>query len=156
MAAGPKLDGAGIQKVKTLEDATTMLHRIHGLVETYAMAVRKKQPTSFTIQQIRRALPPLIGLLKGQFGMIADQVAVNYRKADITDRQKAMLDFAVRVSTEAYKVSEADFATLKSHGFTEDDMWDIAAISAFFGLSNRIANVTSMRPNPEFYSMGRG
>ena len=75
MAAGPKLDGAGIQKVKTLEDATTMLHRIHGLVETYAMAVRKKQPTSFTIQQIRRALPPLIGLLKGQFGMIADQIA---------------------------------------------------------------------------------
>ena len=75
MAAGPKLDGAGIQKVKTLEDATTMLHRIHGLVETYAIAVKKKQPTSFTIQQIRRALPPLIGLLKGQFGMIADQVA---------------------------------------------------------------------------------
>ena len=75
MAAGPKLDGAGIQKVKTLEDATTMLHRIHGLVETYAMAVKKKQPTSFTIQQIRRALPPLIGLLKGQFGMIADQIA---------------------------------------------------------------------------------
>jgi len=75
MAAGPKLDGAGIQKAKTLEDATTMLHRIHGLVETYAMAVKKKQPTSFTIQQIRRALPPLIGLLKGQFGMIADQIA---------------------------------------------------------------------------------
>ncbi len=75
MAAGPKLDGAGIQKVKTLEDANTMLHRIHGLVETYAIAVKKKQPTSFTIQQIRRALPPLIGLLKGQFGMIADQVA---------------------------------------------------------------------------------
>ncbi|SCB16915.1 4-carboxymuconolactone decarboxylase [Bradyrhizobium shewense] len=88
--------------------------------------------------------------------LIADQVAVNYRKADITDRQKAMLDFAVRVSTEAYKVSESDFATLKSHGFTEDDIWDIAAISAFFGLSNRLANVTSMRPNPEFYSMGRG
>lgn len=88
--------------------------------------------------------------------LIADQVAVNYRKADITDRQKAMLDFAVRVSTEAYKVSESDFATLKSHGFTEDDVWDIAAITAFFGLSNRLANVTSMRPNPEFYSMGRG
>jgi 4-carboxymuconolactone decarboxylase len=88
--------------------------------------------------------------------LIADQVAVNYRKADITDRQKAMLDFAVRVSTEAYKVSESDFATLKSHGFTEDDIWDIAAISAFFGLSNRLANVTSMRPNPEFYTMGRG
>ncbi|TQF40565.1 alkylhydroperoxidase [Bradyrhizobium sp. UNPF46] len=88
--------------------------------------------------------------------LIADQVAVNYRKADITDRQKAMLDFAVRVSTEAYKVSESDFATLKSHGFTEEDVWDIAAITAFFGLSNRLANVTSMRPNAEFYSMGRG
>ncbi|MCP3462356.1 peroxidase-related enzyme [Bradyrhizobium sp. CCGUVB23] len=88
--------------------------------------------------------------------LIADQVAVNYRKADITDRQKAMLDFAVRVSTEAQKVSESDFATLKSHGFTEEDMWDIAAISAFFGLSNRLANVTSMRPNAEFYAMGRG
>ena len=88
--------------------------------------------------------------------LIADQVAVNYRKADITDRQKAMLDFAVRVSTEAYKVSESDFATLKSHGFSEEDVWDIAAITAFFGLSNRLANVTSMRPNAEFYSMGRG
>ena len=73
--AGPKLDGAGVQKMKTLEDATTMLHRLHGLVETYAMAVKKSQPTSHYIQQIRRALPPLIGLLKGQFGMIADQVA---------------------------------------------------------------------------------
>ncbi|MBR0859217.1 peroxidase-related enzyme [Bradyrhizobium liaoningense] len=88
--------------------------------------------------------------------LIADQVAVNYRKADITDRQKALLDFAVRVSTEAQKVSECDFGTLKSHGFSEDDIWDIAAISAFFGLSNRLANVTSMRPNPEFYAMGRG
>jgi 4-carboxymuconolactone decarboxylase len=88
--------------------------------------------------------------------LIADQVAVNYRKADITDRQKAMLDFALRVSTEAYKVSESDFAALKSHGFTEEDVWDIAAITAFFGLSNRLANVTSMRPNAEFYSMGRG
>jgi 4-carboxymuconolactone decarboxylase len=88
--------------------------------------------------------------------LIADQVAINYRKADITDRQKAMLDFAVRVSTEAQKVSEADFATLKSHGFSEEDIWDIAAISAFFGLSNRLANVTSMRPNAEFYTMGRG
>lgn len=88
--------------------------------------------------------------------LIADQVAVNYRKADITNRQKAMLDFAVQVSTEAYKVSETDFVSLKSHGFTEEDIWDIAAISAFFGLSNRLANVTSMRPNPEFYNMGRG
>jgi len=88
--------------------------------------------------------------------LIADQVAVNYRKADISDRQKAMLDFAVRVSAEAQKVSESDFATLRSHGFTEEDIWDIAAISAFFGLSNRLANVTSMRPNTEFYAMGRG
>ena len=87
--------------------------------------------------------------------LIADQVAVNYRKADITERQKAMLDFAVRVSTRAHEVSEDDFATLKSHGFSEDDAWDIAAISAFFGLSNRIANVTNMRPNDEFYAMGR-
>ena len=75
MAAGPKLDGAGIQKMKTLEDATTMVHRVHGLVETYAIAVKKSQPTGHFVQQIRRALPPLIGLLKGQFGMIADQVA---------------------------------------------------------------------------------
>jgi uncharacterized peroxidase-related enzyme len=86
--------------------------------------------------------------------LIADQVVVNYRKADITDRQKAMIDFAIRVSMEAHKVSDRDFATLKSHGFTEDDIWDIAGISAFFGLSNRLANVTSMRPNIEFYSMG--
>jgi 4-carboxymuconolactone decarboxylase len=87
--------------------------------------------------------------------LIADQVAVNYRKADITDRQKAMIDFAVRVSTEAYKVTDNDFANLKSRGFTEEDIWDMAAISAFFGLSNRLANVTSMRPNAEFYTMGR-
>jgi hypothetical protein len=71
--AGPTLDNAGIQKMKTLEEATTMLHRIHGLVETYALCVTKKNPTAHYIQQIRRALPPLIGLLKGQFGMIADQ-----------------------------------------------------------------------------------
>ena len=94
--------------------------------------------------------------IRAEDPLIADQVAINYRKADITDRQKAMLDFAVRVSTEAQKVSESDFAALKSHGFNEEDIWDIAAISAFFGLSNRLANVTSMRPNSEFYSMGRG
>jgi uncharacterized peroxidase-related enzyme len=87
--------------------------------------------------------------------LIADQVAVNYRKADVTERQKAMLNFAVRVSTRAHEVSEDDFATLKSHGFSADDAWDIAAISAFFALSNRMANVTDMRPNDEFYAMGR-
>jgi len=87
--------------------------------------------------------------------LIADQVAVNYRKADITPRQKAMLDFAVKVSQQAHAVGESDFETLKEHGFTEEDAWDIAAISAFFGMSNRLANVTNMRPNDEFYTMGR-
>ncbi len=88
--------------------------------------------------------------------LLADQVAVNYRKADITARQLAMLDFAMKVSQEAaQRVSEADFATLSQHGFSQDDIWDIAAISAFFALSNRMANVTAMRPNDEFYLMGR-
>ncbi|HOB94598.1 MAG TPA: peroxidase-related enzyme [Aquabacterium sp.] len=87
--------------------------------------------------------------------LIADQVAINYRKADITPRQAAMLDFAMKVSTQAHAVGDADFATLKQHGFDMDDIWDIAGIAAFFGLSNRMANVTSMRPNDEFYSMGR-
>jgi len=86
---------------------------------------------------------------------IADQIAINYRKADITPRQRAMLDFAMKVSTEAQKISEADFTAITSHGFSDDDVWDIAAISAFFALSNRMANVTSMRPNDEFYMMGR-
>jgi uncharacterized peroxidase-related enzyme len=86
---------------------------------------------------------------------IAHQIAVNYRKADITPRQLAMLDFAMKVSAEAHKISEADFADIASHGFSDDEIWDIAAISAFFALSNRMANVTSMRPNDEFYMMGR-
>lgn len=87
--------------------------------------------------------------------LIADQIATNYRKADISERQKAMLDFGMKVSQTAHLVSDADFETLQAHGFTEDDIWDIAGIAAFFGMSNRIANVTSMRPNAEFYSMGR-
>ena len=86
---------------------------------------------------------------------IADQVAVNYRKADITARQKAMLDFAMKVSMQAYEVGDADIEALKRHDFTEEDAWDIAAIAAFFGMSNRLANVTSMRPNDEFFAMGR-
>jgi uncharacterized peroxidase-related enzyme len=86
---------------------------------------------------------------------IADQIAINYRKADITPRQRAMLDFAMKVSREAQLISEADFADIASHGFSDDDIWDIAAISAFFALSNRMANVTAMRPNDEFYMMGR-
>ncbi|VWD07138.1 alkylhydroperoxidase [Burkholderia lata] len=87
--------------------------------------------------------------------LIADQVATNYRKADLTARQKTMLDFAMKVSQAAHLVGEADFDALKSHGFVEEDVWDIMAISAFFGMSNRIANVTNMRPNAEFYAMGR-
>ena len=87
--------------------------------------------------------------------VIADQIAVNYRKADITPRQRAMLDFAMKVSQQANAVSEQDFAEVTSHGFSDDDIWDIAAISAFFALSNRMANVTAMRPNDEFYLMGR-
>lgn len=90
---------------------------------------------------------------KNQF--IADQVAVNYRKADITPRQKAMLDFAMKVSAESRAIGDADFEALRAHGFDEEDIWDIAGISAFFGLSNRMANFTSMRPNDEFYTMGR-
>ena len=88
--------------------------------------------------------------------LIADQVAVNYRKADITPRQRAMLDFAMKVSARAYEVDETDYETLRGHGLTDEDGWDIAAISAFFGMSNRLANSFSMRANPEFYAMGRG
>jgi uncharacterized peroxidase-related enzyme len=87
--------------------------------------------------------------------LIADQIAANYRKADITPRQKAMLDFAMKVALEAQMVGDAEFTVLKDHGFSDDDIWDIAAIAAFFGLSNRMANVTAMRPNDEFYLMGR-
>jgi uncharacterized peroxidase-related enzyme len=87
--------------------------------------------------------------------LIADQIATNYRKADITPRQKAMLDFAMKVSADAQRTSEEDFAALAPHGFSDDDIWDIAAISAFFALSNRLANFTGMRPNEEFYLMGR-
>lgn len=87
--------------------------------------------------------------------LIADQIATNYRKADITARQKAMLDFAMKVSQAAHEVGEADFDTLKSHGFSDDDAWDIAAIAGFFGMSNRLANVTNMRQNAQFYALGR-
>jgi uncharacterized peroxidase-related enzyme len=87
--------------------------------------------------------------------LIADQVATNYRKADITPRQRAMLDFAMKVSQSAQTVDDADFAGLAAHGFTQEDVWDIGAISAFFALSNRFANMVSLRPNDEFYMMGR-
>ena len=87
--------------------------------------------------------------------LLADQVAVNHRKADISPRQRAMLDFAMKVCTASHEVGEADFVTLREHGFDDEDAWDIAAITAFFGLSNRMANVTGMRPNDEFFLMGR-
>jgi len=87
--------------------------------------------------------------------LIADQVAINHRKADITDKQKAMLDFAMKVSNNAQSTCDEDFETLHSHGFTDEDIWDIAGITAFFGLSNRMANFMSMRPNDEFYTLGR-
>lgn len=86
---------------------------------------------------------------------IADQIASNYRKADITARQKVMLDFALKVSREAEMVNDADYELLNQHGFDDEDIWDIGAISAFFGLSNRMVNLTSMRTNDEFYLMGR-
>jgi uncharacterized peroxidase-related enzyme len=87
--------------------------------------------------------------------LVADQVAINHRKADIPPRQRAMLDFALKVCSASHEVDEDDFAALRAHGFDDDDIWDIAAITAFFGLSNRMANVSGMRPNDEFYLMGR-
>ena len=87
--------------------------------------------------------------------LVADQVAINHRKADITPRQRAMLDFAMKVCKNSHEVEEADFEPLRAHGFSDEDIWDIAAITAFFGLSNRLANVSGMRPNDEFYLMGR-
>ena len=86
---------------------------------------------------------------------IADQVAVNHRKAEITPKQRAMLDFAMKVCLESNEIDESDFVALREHGFAEDDIWDIGSITAFFGLSNRLANMSSMRPNDEFYLMGR-
>jgi uncharacterized peroxidase-related enzyme len=87
--------------------------------------------------------------------LIADQVAINYRKADITPRQTAMLDFAMKVALDSATVGDADFAALAAHGFSQDDIWDIGAIAAFFALSNRLANMGNMRPNDEFYLLGR-
>ena len=87
--------------------------------------------------------------------LVADQVAVNHRKADIPPRQAAMLDFAIKVATDSAAIGEADYAALRPHGFTDEDAWDIVAITALFGLSNRLANAFSIRPNEEFFLMGR-
>jgi uncharacterized peroxidase-related enzyme len=86
---------------------------------------------------------------------VADQVAINHRKAHISPRQRAMLDFALKVCQRSDEVEDADFAALHAHGFDDEDIWDIAAITAFFGLSNRMASFSGMMPNPEFYAMGR-
>lgn len=87
--------------------------------------------------------------------LMADQVATNYRKADISPRQRAMLDFAMKVCLHSDEVNDADFAALHAHGFDDEDIWDIGAITAFFGLSNRVANFSGMQPNAEFYLLGR-
>ncbi len=87
--------------------------------------------------------------------LVADQVAVNYRKAVITPRQRAMLDFAMKVCLQSDQIGDADIDALQAHGFSDEDAWDIAAITAFFGLSNRMASFSNMLPNPEFYLMGR-
>ena len=87
--------------------------------------------------------------------LVADQVAVNYRKAEISPRQKAMLAFAMKVCERSHEINDADFEDLRAHGFDDEDAWDIASITAFFGLSNRLASFSSMMPNPEFYLMGR-
>ena len=87
--------------------------------------------------------------------LIADQLAINYRKADITPRQKAMLDFAMQTALKPWTIGDGDFESLRGHGFSDEDIWDIGAIAAFFALSNRMANLIDMRPNDEFYLMGR-
>ena len=87
--------------------------------------------------------------------LVADQVAVNYRKADISERQKAMLKFALKVALRSVELAEADYHELHGHGFSDEDIWDIGAIAAFFALSNRMANFIAMRPNNEFYMLGR-
>jgi uncharacterized peroxidase-related enzyme len=88
--------------------------------------------------------------------LLADQVAINYLNADLTPRQRAMLDFGVKVAVRSHQVDDADFVTLRAHGMTEDEIWDIGAIAALFALSNRMANLMALRPNEEFYTMGRG
>src|SRR3954468_4865518 len=87
--------------------------------------------------------------------LLADQVAINYLNADLTPRQRAMLDFAVKVAAHSHEVGEADFATLRGHGLTDEDIWDIGSIAALFALSNRVANLMALKPNAEFYTMGR-
>jgi len=94
--------------------------------------------------------------IRAKHALIADQIAANWRKADITPKQKAMLEFALKVTDRANEVNDSDHEALRAAGFDDEAIWDIAAIAAFFGMSNRLANVTNLRPNDEFYAMGRG
>jgi uncharacterized peroxidase-related enzyme len=94
--------------------------------------------------------------IRAKNALIADQIAANWRKADISPKQKAMLEFALKVTDRANEVNDADHEALREAGFGDEAIWDIAAIAAFFGMSNRLANVTNLRPNDEFYAMGRG
>lgn len=94
--------------------------------------------------------------IRAKNALVADQVAINYRKADITERQKAMLDFAMKIALDSASLEDGDLDALRSHGFSDEDIWDIGAIVALFACSNRMANLLAMRPNDEFYSMGRG
>lgn len=93
--------------------------------------------------------------IRAKHPLVADQVAVNYRKADITPKQRAMLDFAMKVALRCGEIDEADFVALGEHGFPDEDIWDIGAIAGFFAMSNRLANLIDLRPNDEFYTMGR-
>ena len=93
--------------------------------------------------------------IRAKHPLIADQVAINYLNADLTPRQRAMLDFAMKVAGESHTVNEEDFARLKSHGLADDEIWDIGSITALFALSNRVANLMALKPNAEFYTMGR-
>jgi uncharacterized peroxidase-related enzyme len=93
--------------------------------------------------------------IRAKHALIADQVAVNYLNADLTPRQRAMLDFAVKVAERSHQVSDEDFAALRQHGLSDEDIWDIGSITALFALSNRVANLLALQPNAEFYTMGR-
>jgi len=93
--------------------------------------------------------------VRAKNALVADQVAINYRKADITPKQRAMLDFAMKTALEPWTIGEADFEALRGHGFSDEDIWDIGGVASFFALSNRMANLTNMRPNDEFYTLGR-
>ena len=93
--------------------------------------------------------------IRAKHPLLADQVAINYLNADLTPRQRAMLDFAVKVAGASHTVNDEDFARLRSHGLTDDDIWDIGSITALFALSNRVANLMALKPNDEFYTMGR-